>query len=120
MLELYGHSFDALKKEVKGFSLGDKEILQTIADCQERNNYTLDPHGAIGYAGLKQKLKPGQKGVFLETAHPIKFAPTMAKALGQEMEMPAFANDLMTKQKSAQKIGKGYGEFVEVLTSLGA
>ena len=120
MLELYGHSFDALKKEVKGFSLGDKEILQTIADCKQRNNYTLDPHGAIGYAGLKQKLKPGQKGVFLETAHPIKFAPTMAKALGQEMEMPAFANDLMTKQKSAQKIGKGYGEFVEVLTSLGA
>lgn len=115
MLELYNHSFDALKNDVEGFSLTDREILQTIAQCQAESNYLLDPHGAIGYAGLKQRLKPGQTGVFLETAHPIKFAPTMAKALDKPLPMPDFAQDLMTKKKEAKKIGKGYKEFVECL-----
>ena len=112
MIELYGHSFDALTKDVTGFDLDDESILQTIRQCQSDTGYLLDPHGAIGYAGLKEKLKPGQTGVFLETAHPIKFAPTMTKALGEEMAMPDFATALMTQEKSARKIGKGYEEFV--------
>jgi len=115
MLALYNHSFDALKKDVKGFSLTDAEILETVAQCKQETGYLLDPHGAIGYAGLKKHLKPGQKGVFLETAHPIKFAPTMAKALGEALPMPDFASELMTKQKVAKKIGKGYQEFVDQL-----
>lgn len=35
------------------------------------------------------------KGVFLETAHPIKFAPTMAMALEEGLTVPDFAADLM-------------------------
>lgn len=117
MLELYGHSFDALKNDVDGFSHNDKEILETIAQCKTDTGYVLDPHGAIGYAGLKKHLYPGQKGVFLETAHPIKFAPTMTKALGEELAMPEFATDLMTREKSAKKIGKGYEGFKATLLS---
>jgi len=115
MLELYNHSYDSLKKEVTGFSLTDAEILETIAQCKEATGYLLDPHGAIGYAGLKQQLKPGQKGIFMETAHPIKFAPTMAKALGEELTMPDFASDLMTRQKETKKMGKGYEGFRDYL-----
>ena len=63
------------------------------------------------------EVKNGQKGVFLETAHPIKFAPIMAKALGEELTMPDFAAELMTKEKSARKIGKGYDSFTNVLKS---
>ena len=115
MIELYSHSFDALTKDVSGFELEDEAILKTIAQCQSDTGHLLDPHGAIGYAGLKEKLKPGQMGVFLETTHPIKFAPTMAKALGEELTMPDFATDLMGKEKVAKKIGKGYEEFVSQL-----
>lgn len=115
MQELYGGSYKSITADVKGFSLSDDEILRTIADCKRETGYLLDPHGAIGYAGLKENLKPGQKGVFLETAHPIKFAPTMAKALGEELPMPDFATELMTKEKASQQIGKGYKEFREWL-----
>jgi threonine synthase len=111
MQELYDSSYQAIRADVSGFSLSDDEILQTISDCKQETGYLLDPHGAIGYAGLKQTLKPEQKGVFLETAHPIKFAPTMAKALGEELPMPDFAADLMTKEKESEKIGKGYDGF---------
>lgn len=116
MLELYHHSFDDLTEDVYGFSLKDDEILQTIKVCKQSSGYLCDPHGAIGYAGLKEKLKVGQQGVFLETAHPIKFAPTMAKALGEELETPAFASELMKKEKVAKGIGSSFEEFKAYLT----
>ena len=75
----------------------------------------LDPHGAIGYAGLKERLKIDQQGVFLETAHPIKFAPVMEKALGEKLEMPEFAEDLMLKQKKSTKMSSEYSEFKNLL-----
>ncbi|GAB5523047.1 MAG: threonine synthase [Roseivirga sp.] len=115
MQELYDNSYKAITADVSGFSLSDEQILQTISDCRREDRYLLDPHGAIGYAGLKALCQPGQRGVFLETAHPIKFAPTMAGALGQELHVPSFAADLMNRSKVAQKIGKGYGEFREWL-----
>ena len=116
MLALYGHSFNALTKEVRGFTLADHEILETIARCKAHTGYVLDPHGAIGYAGLKKHLKPGQKGIFLETAHPIKFAPTMNQALGEVLPIPDFASELMTRKKVSKKIGKEYEEFVESIS----
>lgn len=115
MQELYANSYEAIAADVSGFVLSDEEILQTIANCRRESRYLLDPHGAIGYAALKEHCKPGQRGVFLETAHPIKFAPTMAKALGQELHMPGFVTDLMNQEKVAQKIGKGFEEFREWL-----
>lgn len=111
MLELYDHSFDDLTKDVSGFTFSDKEILGTIKKCYSETGYMLDPHGAIGYAGLKEKLKIDQSGVFLETAHPIKFAPVMEKALGQKLEMPEFASDLMNKKKSAVRISSRMEDF---------
>lgn len=115
MQELYDGSYEAIKEDVRGFTLSDEEILQTIADCRRESRYLLDPHGAIGYAALKEHCKPGQRGIFLETAHPIKFAPTMAKALGQELHMPGFVTDLIKREKVADKIGKGFEEFREWL-----
>jgi threonine synthase len=36
--------------------------------------YIAEPHGAVGYLGLKRVLNyPNAIGIFLETAHPIKF-----------------------------------------------
>lgn len=116
MQELYSNFYEAITADVSGFTLSDDQILQTIADCRRESKYLLDPHGAIGYAALKQHCQPGQRGVFLETAHPIKFAPTVAKALGQELHMPGFVTDLMNREKVAQQIGKEYGEFRDFLS----
>lgn len=118
MLALYNGSYDALTKEVKGFKLTDAEILATIKSCKEEMGYILDPHGAIAYAGLRKHLKEGQEGVFLETAHPIKFAPTMAKALGEELLLPDFAKELMTKKKVSIAVNDRFEEFRTKLLEL--
>jgi len=115
MLELYDHTFDDLIQDVSGFTLHDEQILEPIEQCHKETGYVLDPHGAIGYAGLKERLKIDQQGVFLETAHPIKFAPVMEKALGEKLEMPEFAEDLMLKQKKSTKMSSEYSEFKNLL-----
>jgi len=50
-----------------------------MKDIYDRFDYTADPHGAVGYLGLKDYLQnhPDSYGVFLETAHPVKFLPAV-------------------------------------------
>ena len=51
--------------------------------------YVLDPHGAVALIGLEKELKPGQGGIFLETAHPLKFNKTVLKAIpGIDLKPP--------------------------------
>ncbi len=64
---------------ITGVSYSDKEILETITECNARSGYLLDPHGACGYRALKEQLLPGENGVFLATAHPAKFAEIYIK-----------------------------------------
>jgi threonine synthase len=55
------------------------------------SSYIPDPHGAIGYLGLKEFLKNTDEsyyGIFLETAHPIKFANIVEDTLKTTIEVP--------------------------------
>lgn len=114
LLELCSGSYNEVIKEFTGYSLTDDEIINTIRRCKSEFDYLLDPHGAIGFDSLNKLLKPSETGVFLETAHPIKFAPVMEKAVG-EMSLPDFAKDLMNKEKQADSIKNDYDAFKSFL-----
>lgn len=87
--ELHDHSFEKLKDNLSGYSYSDSETLDAINHLKEKYNYVADPHGAIGYLALKDYLhKKIAQGVFLETAHPIKFLPVMPKDIADEMSIP--------------------------------
>lgn len=51
--------------------------------------YAADPHGAVGHAVLLRALRPGERGVFLATAHPGKFAEGLGAVLGHPVPIPA-------------------------------
>src|SRR5882757_9823336 len=70
MLDLFHHDHSAMKKEITGYAFTDEETRSVMREVFEKFNYTLDPHGAIGYLGLKkyQSQNPESVGVFLETA----------------------------------------------------
>ena len=78
--------------------------------------YIADPHGAIGYLGLERYLQknPNYFGVFLETAHPIKFTEVVTEALGFSPELPEGLQRLMHSEKKSTVI-KNYDELKEVL-----
>lgn len=88
ILNLYGDSHERIIQDVEGGVVTDDQILKTIRDCRKRNSYLLDPHGACGYKVLSEGLRPGEVGVFLETAHPAKFLSTVQKATGEDVPIP--------------------------------
>lgn len=61
-------------------SVSDGEILESIAQCYQEQNYLLDPHTATAYKVLKDR---GGKGIILATAHPQKFEDVITEALGR-------------------------------------
>ncbi len=63
-----------------------KKPVATMREVYEKFNYTLDPHGAIGYLGLKkyQSQNSENVGVFLETAHPAKFLDVVESTLQEK------------------------------------
>jgi threonine synthase len=75
------------------------------------HNYIADPHGAVGYLGLKEYLKehPDAYGVFLETAHPVKFLPAVEPIVGPFTEFPEQIKGLVDKKKVASKISNYEG-----------
>lgn len=75
---LFHHSADAAARGLVAYNYDDNDIYRAIKTCYSSNGYLLDPHGACGYLALKEDLGPGEKGVFLATAHPAKFAAVYA------------------------------------------
>ena len=56
---------------ISGATYSDEQIKETMRQCYSETGYVLDPHGACGYRALQENLKPGEVGVFCETAHPV-------------------------------------------------
>lgn len=99
--ELHNHSFESLKKNLSGYSYSDVKTVEAINHLKAHFNYIADPHGAIGYLALKEYLagKSNVQGVFLETAHPIKFLPVMPNAIADIMEIPAQIKSILYLRK---------------------
>ena len=103
ILNMY-NDFDSLKKELTAFKFSDKETVMGIKQLYQKSKYLSDPHGATAYLGLKKYLlnDPKAVGVFLETAHPIKFLDTVQNALNMKIKIPD--NILKLKRKKKTKI----------------
>jgi threonine synthase len=122
ILEIFQHQFPELKNKLSSYSISDAETIATIREVYETENYLLDPHGAVGYLSLKRYLNdhPYEKGLFLETAHPIKFPDAVEKATGKKMEIPEILQDIMNAGKTSFKIKPGYTLLKEFLMNQSA
>jgi threonine synthase len=113
ILEIFHHQFPELKSKLSSYSISDDDTLATIREVYEQNNYLPDPHGAVGYLALKKYLtaNPSEKGIFLETAHPVKFPDAVEKITGKKIELPLSIKDIMTQQKKSTKMKAEYNEL---------
>ncbi len=84
--ELFDGDIERMRQFMKGYSYSDMEIINTISQTHFYDNYIVDPHGATAFQALKDDLKPGEKGLFLETAHPSKFARSVTLATGMRFD----------------------------------
>lgn len=116
ILRLFQNEFGTLKDNLSSYSFDDSTTKKAMKEVFESTGYTMDPHGAVGYLGIKSFLKknPDYYGVFLETAHPVKFLKTVESAIGQKPEIPDSILGLMKKQKQKLSV-KDYSELKEFL-----
>lgn len=117
ILDLYGSNNDKISSVISGRRYTDEQIREAITDTYKRTGYLLDPHGATGYLALKDSLKPGETGIFLETAHPAKFRETVEDAIGQEIVLPDKLVAFMNRKKSTVKVPATFSALKKHLLS---
>ena len=103
--ELFNNKLSSLKKSFSSYSFSDDETKQMMKSIYDKFNYISEPHGAIGYLGLqKHGLKTNEFGVFLETAHPVKFLDVVQETLSVDVEIPSQIKQVMSKEKVALSV----------------
>ena len=105
----------AITSLISGATYSDDQIRETMRQCYKETKYILDPHGACGYQALVDGLKPGEVGVFCETAHPAKFKEKVDDILGIDVEIPARLAAFMKGQKQSVPMTKDFADFKSYL-----
>ncbi len=114
ILELFGHDWNAIRKLITGYKFSDEETIQVMKSVYKESGYQLDPHGAVGFLGLKQfkQTHPEFKsGVFLETAHPAKFIESVESALETKVKLPQALEDLKTKTVLSEEFPNDFSKL---------
>ncbi|MCL7762392.1 threonine synthase [Polaribacter sp. Z014] len=102
--ELFNNNLEALKSAFSSYSFSDDETRATMKEIYANSGYVADPHGAVGYLGLKKHgLKENEFGVFLETAHPVKFLDVVEETLPVKVAIPEQIKKVINNTKVAYK-----------------
>lgn len=115
ILDLYGHSHEAITEHISGATYSDEQIARTMRQCLAETGYQLDPHGACGYQALQDGLRPGEVGFFLETAHPAKFKQVVDDICATDVEIPARLAAFMQGQKQSVEMPNDFSAFKQFL-----
>ncbi|WP_369049414.1 threonine synthase [Tenacibaculum sp. UWU-22] len=115
--ELFNQDINALKQVFSSYSFTDNETKEAMKAIYKNSNYITDPHGAVGYLGLqKYGLKNNDFGMFLETAHPVKFLDIVEQTLNVKLPIPNQIKSVLDKEKKAIKISS-YQELKDFLNN---
>lgn len=113
---LFNDDLNLLRENLSSYAFTDEKTKDAMRKIYNDNTYVADPHGAVAYLGLKkyQESNPETYGVFLETAHPVKFLDIVEDTIRENIELPEKIAKLMDKKKKSIKIAD-YIEFKNYL-----
>jgi threonine synthase len=118
LLELYSEG--KMNSDIVGYSFTDEETRNVLKSVYKNKNYLLDPHGAVGYLGLRKYLDGsagGSVGMFLETAHPGKFSEVVEETLGEKLVLPDALESLKSKEKKSVLVSNRFEDVKRLLIS---
>ena len=105
--KIVNNDLTRLRKLLSGFSYSDSDTREALKKLYSTYDYIADPHGAVGYLGLLDYLKEQSQptyGVFLETAHPVKFVDVVEDTIKTEVSLPESIQELVQKEKKSIEI----------------
>jgi threonine synthase len=111
-----------MRGELWSVSISDELTRATIRKAYDEHGALLEPHGAVGWAGLAAYLEshPGddnleQLCVSLETAHPAKFPEEIQHLLGVDPPLPPSLEGLDGKPEFIARLEPDYQAFKNYL-----
>lgn len=101
--EIYKDDLALIRKNLSSYSFSDEQTREAMLKIYQETGYIMDPHGAVGYLGLKQyqQTHKNTTGIFLETAHPVKFLEVVEPVIGQSIELPEQIKSVINNKKEA-------------------
>jgi len=120
MLDLYDHSWKNIRADVLGANFDDEKTRDAIKTVFEKYGYIMDPHGAVGYLGLMEVMGNDPEteiGIFIETAHPVKFIDIVEPVIDTKIEIPERLEKYLKREILSIKLPNNYDIFKEYLLS---
>lgn len=116
--QIYNGDLNLLRENLSSFSFSDDQTRNAMKSVYKQTGYILDPHGAVGYLGLEtyRKINPDTLGIFLETAHPVKFLEVIEPVIQQKIDYPPQILAVIDKEKVSVRISD-YSELKAFLLS---
>ena len=118
ILQLFNNHFPEIKNLISSYSITDSDTRKAIHEVYVKNGYLMDPHGAVAYLGLKEYLQSENKaGLFLETAHPVKFYDVVEPVINEKVSLPDSVKGLLKLKKQSTPIAPQYHQLKDYLLS---
>ncbi|MGB7209363.1 MAG: threonine synthase [Pyrinomonadaceae bacterium] len=116
ILEIFDQNLTDLKTNLGAVSISDEQTAETMRSVKNDFDYVLDPHGAVAFRALSDYLEkePSQKGLILETAHPVKF-DSVKDIIGEQVAVPDSIKNLFSCEKVSIEIEPEYEALKEIL-----
>ncbi len=111
---------DCLRRDLYAVSISDDETRTSIKDAYDRYGLILEPHGAVGWAGLEHYFRDNTESdntlsVSVETAHPAKFPEEIRAILGIDPDTPPSLAGLENRPETYETISTEYESFRDLL-----
>lgn len=123
-LMIQNPDFDSMHADIFSQAISDRETQDTIHRFFQEHNILIEPHGAVGLAGLHhylrlhpEKADSNQRFITLETAHPAKFPEEIRNILSFEPDLPASFTEQNVKEEKYEIMDGKYRFFKEYLLS---
>lgn len=111
-------NLQAMRRDLFGVSISDEETMRTIKEAYNQYKVLLEPHGAVGWAGLLRYLKEVEDWspcVSLETADPAKFPEEIVRLTGVNPPLPKAMARLDQLEEHFDNINGSYTSLKDYL-----
>lgn len=104
---------EAIRADLFAVSVTDEQTRATISEVFDTTGIILEPHGAVGWAGLMAyygAIGEEPLACVLETADPAKFPETLLE-LGIDPPLPDQLKRILAKDEDYASLSDGYADF---------
>ena len=108
----------AMREDIFAVSITDDETRRTIKEAYNQYKVLLEPHGAVGWAGLVRylrEMKDWSPCVSLETADPAKFPEEIVRLTGVNPPLPKAMARLDQLDEHFDRINRNYASLKDYL-----